>query len=79
MPLVECENLLYRCMLPGEGDQIVSRKGEVVDRQKFERMKSEYYQLRRWDAKTGLQTRPTLEELGLNEIAQDLEKRGLLA
>ena len=41
-------------------------------------MKDEYYELRGWDVKTGLQTRRQLEKLGLSEIADDLEKRSLL-
>jgi aldehyde:ferredoxin oxidoreductase len=42
-------------------------------------MKNEYYQLRGWDVATGLQTRRTLEELELNDIAEDLDRRGLIA
>jgi aldehyde:ferredoxin oxidoreductase len=41
-------------------------------------MKDEYYQLRQWDIATGLQTRAKLAELGLKDIAQDLEQRGLI-
>lgn len=77
VPLGEYENLNYRCLLPGKRNTIISRKGDVVDRQEFEKMKSEYYELRRWDVDTGLQTRTTLEELGLSDIADDLEQRGL--
>jgi aldehyde:ferredoxin oxidoreductase len=67
------------CLVPGKGGEIVSRKGAVVDRREFEKMKDEYYQLRGWDVATGLQTRRTLEKLGLAEVARDLEGRGLLA
>lgn len=67
------------CVVPGKGWETVSRKGAVVDRNEFEKMKGEYYQLRRWDVPTGLQTREALEGLGLADVAQDLEKRGLLA
>jgi len=49
----------------------------VVDREEFERMKDEYYQLREWDVATGLQTKAKLEELDLHEVAQDLGRRGL--
>ena len=56
----------------------MSRKGEVVDRKKFEEMKEEYYKLRGWDVATGLQTRAKLQELELGDIASDLEQRGLL-
>jgi aldehyde:ferredoxin oxidoreductase len=67
------------CLVPGKDGEVISRKDAVVDRQEFERMKSEYYQLRHWDVATGLQTRRTLEELGLEDTAADLERRGLLS
>ncbi len=66
------------CVVLGKNGEIASRKGEVVDRDKFEQMKDEYYELRGWDVKTGLQTREQLEELGLPEVAEDLKKRSLL-
>jgi aldehyde:ferredoxin oxidoreductase len=65
-------------MLPGAGDEIVVRKGKTLDRKEFERMKDEYYQLRGWDAKTGLQTKAKLEGLGLGSLTGDAEKKGLL-
>lgn len=40
----------------------------------WSKMLDEYYELRGWDPKTGLQTRECLERLGLVDIAQDLEK-----
>ncbi len=64
---------------PGRGDGVVSKKGAVLDREKFEAMKDEYYSLRGWDVATGLQTRAKLEELGLKDMVEDLERRGLLA
>ncbi|MBL7119261.1 MAG: hypothetical protein ISS53_01100 [Dehalococcoidia bacterium] len=67
------------CLVPGKGGEVISRIGAVVDRQEFENMKDEYYQLRRWDAVTGLQTRGILDELGLKDIADDMEPRGLIA
>ncbi|MEE9401368.1 MAG: aldehyde ferredoxin oxidoreductase N-terminal domain-containing protein, partial [Dehalococcoidia bacterium] len=64
---------------PGKGDEVVSKKGAVLDREKFEEVKGEYYSLRGWDVGTGLQTRPKLEELGLKDVVEDLERRGLIA
>jgi aldehyde:ferredoxin oxidoreductase len=61
-------------VMPGPGDKIISRLGQVVDRNEFENMKSEYYELRGWDVATGFPTRARLEELGLGDIADDLEK-----
>jgi len=67
------------CLVTGRGGEVTSRKGAVVEREEFERMKDEYYQLRQWDVATGLQTRANLEGLALNDVAQDLEQRGLIA
>jgi len=67
------------CLVPGKEGKVISRKGAVIDRQQFERMKDEYYQLRRWDVPTGLQTRAALEELGLTDVADDLEQRDLIS
>jgi aldehyde:ferredoxin oxidoreductase len=67
------------CIVPDKDGNIVSRRGEVVDREKWEDLKTEYYQLRRWDPATGLQTGKILEELDLIEVADDLDERGLLA
>jgi aldehyde:ferredoxin oxidoreductase len=52
--------------------------GTVVDREKFEAILNEYYEDRKFDPETGLQTRAGLERLGLNDIADDLEARGKL-
>ena len=67
------------CLVPGRDGAVISRKGAVVDREGFERMKDEYYQLRGWDIASGRQTKAKLEQLGLPEVAQDLEQRGLVA
>ncbi|MEE8472428.1 MAG: aldehyde ferredoxin oxidoreductase N-terminal domain-containing protein, partial [Dehalococcoidia bacterium] len=68
-----------QCLVPGKGDEVVCRKGEVFDRQKFEKMKDEYYALRGWDVATGLQTGAKLAELGMADIGEGLKKTGLLA
>lgn len=66
------------CVVPGQGWEPVSLKGATLDRQSFERMKDEYYQLRGWGPVTGFQTRALLESLELKEVAGDLELRRLL-
>jgi aldehyde:ferredoxin oxidoreductase len=66
------------CQVIGKDSTLVSRKGEVLELEKFEKMKSEYYELRGWDVKSGLQTRNKLEELQLEDVANDLENGGLL-
>ncbi|NQT48008.1 MAG: hypothetical protein HQ578_03440 [Chloroflexi bacterium] len=57
------------CLVPGKDGETISRQGAVVDRDAFERMKDEYYQLRQWDVATGLQTKTRLKELGLEDVA----------
>lgn len=49
-------------------------EGEVLDRDKFEAMKDEYYTLRGWDKKTGIPTRQKLEELDLKDVADEVLK-----
>jgi len=67
------------CMVPGKDGEPFFRKGMVVDRGEFEKMKDEYYETRGWDVSTGLQRQAQLEELGLGDVAKTLEREGLLA
>ncbi len=64
---------------PGPDGIVVSRRNAVVGRVEFGKMLEEYYLLRGWDPATGLQKSEILDELGLQEVAKDLDKRGLLA
>lgn len=65
-------------LVPGKGGEALCRRGAVVDRSEFEKARDEYYRIRQWDEATGLQTRAKLEELGLPDVADDLEGRGLI-
>jgi aldehyde:ferredoxin oxidoreductase len=65
-------------LIPGEDGRTMSRKNLVVDRKQFERMKDEFYDLRGWDVKTGLQKRTTLEALDLADVAETMETEGFL-
>ena len=65
------------CLVPGTNGEVISRKGQVLDRQKFEEMKSEFYALRGWDVPSGLPTVARLRKLGLSDVAADLAARGL--
>lgn len=67
------------CLVPGRNGEVFSRKGMTVDRQQFERMKDEYYAIRGWDVRTGLQKKARLEELGIGDVAAELEQQGHLA
>jgi len=77
-PLKDRINPEDPCLMPGKDGEAISRKGAVMDRDAFEKVKDEYYQARGWDVATGLQTKSKLAELGLQDIVPDLEKRGLV-
>ncbi len=66
-------------VLPGKGDEAVSMRGKVVDRDQFARARRAYYAMRRWNEETGLQTVAGLRDLGLDDVAGDLRQRGLAA
>lgn len=66
------------CLAPGRDGEVFSRLGKVVDRDAFEKMKDEYYGLRDWDVASGLPKKEKLSALGLEDVASDLEKRGLV-
>ena len=53
-------------------------KGEAYPANTLERMLDLYYDYRGWDKDRGWPTKRKLEELGLETVAGDLEKRGLL-
>jgi aldehyde:ferredoxin oxidoreductase len=67
------------CKAPGKDGKIISRRDMVVERDKFEAMKDEFYRLRNWDVATGLQTKKLLESIGLEDIVDEMGERGLLA
>jgi len=50
----------------------------VAEREKFLRLMDEYYELRGWDLETGRPLRDKLEELGLKEVADELERQMVL-
>ena len=55
-------------IVPGPGEEVISRKGQTLDREVFEEMRKKFYQLRGWNSETGLQKAETLERLGLSEL-----------
>ncbi len=62
-------------LLPGAGDEIISRKGKALDKEKFEQLLDEYYELRGWDRATGFLTKKKLEELGLSWVIEGLKEK----
>jgi aldehyde:ferredoxin oxidoreductase len=55
-------------LVPGEGDIVLSRKGQTLDREVFKKMRDEFYQLRGWDPETGYPLAEKLHELGLSDL-----------
>ena len=49
-------------------------KGNRIDPEQWEAMLDRYYALRGWDARTGVPSRTALEELGLGDVARDMEQ-----
>lgn len=49
-----------------------------IDLKTYDKMLDEYYRLRGCDLATGIPTRGKLEEVGLKDVADDLEKREIL-
>ena len=74
------DNLYFSpgCIVPDKDGEAVSLKGAVIEREAFEKMKSEYYGLRGWDMESGFQTQWKLEELDLVDIAVEMNKMELL-
>jgi aldehyde:ferredoxin oxidoreductase len=62
-------------LLPGLGDDVISRKEKAVDKENFEKIKDEYYELRGWDLETGLLKKETLKTLDLNEVIAPLKEK----
>ncbi|MEE9611111.1 MAG: aldehyde ferredoxin oxidoreductase C-terminal domain-containing protein, partial [Desulfatiglandales bacterium] len=65
-------------VLPKRFYKLKTDEGLTLSSEKMEEMKSEYYAVRGWDADTGVPRRETLEQLGLSDVAKDLEKLGKL-
>ena len=51
-------------------EQMTPFPGAVLDREKYEEMLKEFYELRDWDIETGLQKAETLERIGLSDLVK---------
>ncbi len=54
-------------------------RGELLAKDKWDKMLDEYYELHGWNKQTGWQTRRQLEAVGLKEVADELERAGKLS
>lgn len=57
-----------KMILPGPGARPADMTGNKLDRDKFAGMLQEFYRLRGWDEKTGIPTRETLANLGMEDL-----------
>jgi len=55
------------------------RVGLTLDEEKFSRLLDEYYRSRGWAVETGIPLSETLAELGLEDVARDLQERNKLS
>ncbi|MDZ4246490.1 MAG: aldehyde ferredoxin oxidoreductase C-terminal domain-containing protein, partial [Dehalococcoidia bacterium] len=51
--------------------------GQLIQESGFNLMLDDYYRLRGWDVKTGIPLPEKLKELGMEDVAAELKKRGL--
>jgi aldehyde:ferredoxin oxidoreductase len=66
-------------IVPGAGEEVISRKGQTLGRYVFETMRKEFYDLRGWDSESGLQKEKTLEHLELSDLVKDLKQIDMIA
>jgi len=53
-------------------------EGHTIEKEKWEKMLSQFYKTRGWDVQTGIPTNETLGKLGLQDVAQELKEMGKL-
>ena len=67
----------FPCMKDGKWER-VRIKGRQFDKDRFEDFKTEFYKVQGWDTASGFPTRSTLADMGLDNIADELEAHGKL-
>ncbi|MCG6908529.1 MAG: hypothetical protein LJE94_00225 [Deltaproteobacteria bacterium] len=65
-------------IVPGAGDDVLSRRGRTLGKDEFQQMRKEFYERRGWDPETGFQEAGTLHDLGLDDVAEDLSGLGVI-
>jgi aldehyde:ferredoxin oxidoreductase len=76
---IQSDMLNPQLIVPGPADNPISVRGAVLDRDRYEDMRTEFYVLRGWDPETGLQKAGTLKELEMSDVAEELAALGLTA
>jgi aldehyde:ferredoxin oxidoreductase len=75
VPLPQSPGLNPKSSAPGKNGEATYRVGMVVEKEKFEKMKDEYYQLRGWDMATGFPKKEGLKKLDLSEVIESLKDK----
>jgi aldehyde:ferredoxin oxidoreductase len=81
LPLFDVDDGLPNVHMPGKENGKWGFYGysqRMLDRDRFDEFKTRFYELQGWDTATGYPTRATLESLGLDYVADELEKNGKL-
>jgi aldehyde:ferredoxin oxidoreductase len=76
IPLEPDDSQFYGIVHGGENGTAGSRQGMVIDHNRFEKMKDEYYEIRKWDVASGKQTSDRLKELDLEDVSEVMKKEG---
>jgi len=63
---------------PLEAPNTAPTKGTHLSKESMNKLLDEYYELRKWDKKKGVPTKRKLIELGLDYVAEELSKMGLI-
>jgi aldehyde:ferredoxin oxidoreductase len=64
--------------IEGKEVPLTTCEGRPVSMDTFNKMLDEYYEERGWNVDTGIPTREKLNELGMEDLAEDLGKQGIL-
>jgi aldehyde:ferredoxin oxidoreductase len=65
-------------IVPGPQDEVISRKGRILGRDEYQKMRRDFYEFRGWNQESGLQKTETLERLQLKDVAENLGRIGLV-
>jgi aldehyde:ferredoxin oxidoreductase len=80
-PYIYKQPLPISCLVPGRENgkwKFINPKGRSLDEDKFEQWKQSFYELEGWDPKTGWPRRKTLNDLGIDRVADELAAAGKL-
>jgi len=70
---------LVPCFINGQWEyKNVNTKTRKIDRDSFEDFKTRFYQFEGWDPDSGWPTRKTLQDLGMSDVADELQIRAKL-